>query len=379
MTDRTGEPTLSVTLDGTPLLGRRTGIGRYTEHLLGALAGRPGISAGATAFTARGWRRLAGAVPAGVRTRALPVPARALRLAWTRAEWPPVTAFSGRCDVFHGTNFVLPPTGRSAGVVTIHDLAFLTMPETVDATARALRELVPRSLRRAGAVCTPTAAVAAQLQDAYGPALPEVFVTHLGVEPRWLEVAAPDPIERARLELPANYLLFVGTREPRKDLATLIEAYRLLTGSRKPTATGLELLLVGPDGWGPTQQPVPGVHIRGYLSQHDLPAIVAGAIALVMPSRYEGFGLPVLEALATGTEVIISDTPALVEVAGPHGRVFPVGDREALAALLLTLEGESLAQEMIRQQRQTRRTYASSWTWSRCAEHTVAAYRVAIR
>src|SRR4051794_15386471 len=103
----------------------------------------------ATAFTLRGAGSLRTAVPPGVASRSLPVPARLLRSVWTHAEVPPVSLFAGRSDVFHATNFVLPPTGRAGGVVTIHDLAFLTMPDTVDATSRALRELVPRSLARA--------------------------------------------------------------------------------------------------------------------------------------------------------------------------------------------------------------------------------------
>jgi len=267
---------------------------------------------------------------------------------------------------------VLPPTGRAAGVVTIHDLAYLNMPDAVDATSRALIDLVPQSLRRAGAVCTPTVAIAENLREAYGPALPDVFVTHLGVDPRWLAAPIPDAAAKRALRLPDEYFLFVGTREPRKDLATLLAAYRLATDA---VSSGLpELLLVGPDGWGSSQQPMPGIHVRGYQSQEELPAVVAGARALVMPSRYEGFGLPVLEALAAGTEVIISDTPALVEVAGAHGRVFPVGDPPALAQLLLDATADTAHAGAARLARQS---YAAGWTWDGCADATMAAYRAA--
>ena len=100
------------------------------------------------------------------------------------------------------------------------DLTYLTMPDTVDPTSRALIDLVPLSLRRAGAECTPTVAIAEHLREALGPALPEVFVIHVGVDPRWLAASVPEAAARQDLGLPEDYFLFVGTRELRKDMAT---------------------------------------------------------------------------------------------------------------------------------------------------------------
>jgi len=372
-----------VALDGTPLLGRRTGIGRYTENLLTALADCHDIAVSVTAFTLRAAGELSAAVPAGVRTRSLPVPARLLRSMWSHSEIPPVGLFSGRADVFHATNFVLPPTGRAGGVVTIHDLAYLTMPETVDATSRALRELVPRSLARAAAVCTPTRSIAEQVMDAYGPAVPDVVVTPLGVDPEWLTVQPPDARTRSRLGVPADYFLFVGTREPRKDLATLLTAYALFrhdwgrTAARDVEGGPPSLLLVGPSGWGADQEPAAGVAIRDFSPTSELRSIVAGARALVMPSRDEGFGLPALEGLAAGVPVIVSDAPALVEVTGGHATVFAIGDTDGLAGALneVTTRGD----EPDEQAAAVLRRYAAGWTWQRCAEATVGAYRRAAR
>lgn len=354
-------------LDGTPLLGRRTGIGRYTENLLAALAARSDVAPRVTSFTARGWRRLPSSVPEGVRTRALPVPARALRAVWSHAEFPPVGMFGGRADVFHGTNFILPPTGRAGGVLTIHDLAYLATPEAVDRTSLALVDLVPRGLRRAAAVCTPTRVVADQIRETYGPSVPEVIVTPLGVDQQWL---TPDPEAGGRVPVPEDYFLFVGTREPRKDLATLLAAHRLLRaeiGSSAPT-----LLLVGPEGWGPERLPEPGVVVMDYLSQPELRSVTAGARTLVMPSRDEGFGLPALEAMACGTPVIVSDAPALLEVTGGMAEVFPIGDEVALADLLLRAArsdtGAGSAERI---------EYARGWTWQACAAATMRAYQLA--
>ncbi len=375
MAERRVVKRLRVAVDGTPLLGRRTGIGRYTEHLLTALALREDLAVSATAFTLRGAGALPAAVPAGIGARSLPVPARLLRSVWSHLEVPPVGLFSGRADVFHGTNFVLPPTGRAGGVVTIHDLAFLTMPDTVDVTSRALRDLVPRSLSRAAVVCTPSRSTADQLRDAYGPSLPEVVVTPLGVDPEWFAVRRPDLAERAALSLPERYFLFVGTREPRKDLATLLSAYaefrqgQAAVGGDVPT-----LLLVGPAGWGPGQKPAAGVVIRDYAPTEELQRIVAGALALVMPSRDEGFGLPALEGLAAGVPVIVSDAPALVEVTGGNAAVFGVRDAGALAAELARVTADGGVDD---ESRESRREYARHWTWQRCAEQTAAAYRMA--
>ncbi len=372
------EPAVSVAVDGTPLLGQRTGIGRYTEHLLDALADRSDVTLSATAFTLRGRGGLTSAVPRGVRVRSLPVPARLLRAAWSRCEFPPVGLLSGAADVFHGTNFVLPPTGRAGGVVTIHDLAYLTMPDVLDRTNRALRELVPISIRRAAAICTPTRAVAAQVADTYGPRLPELVVTPLGVDPEWLTVQPPDAAQRRRLRLPDDYFLFVGTREPRKDLPTLLAAYAALRADRGPAAELPTLLLVGPAGWGADQQPSPGVEVRGYAGAADLRLIVAGARTLVMPSRDEGFGLPALEGLAAGSDVIVSDVPAMVEVTGGLATVFPIGDAQALTAALAD-RADPPDPAAAADLRRRRRAYAADWTWQRCAERSMGAYRIARR
>ena len=364
---------MRVAVDGTPLLGRRTGIGRYTENLLHALASRTDVRLSATAFTLRGAGALSSAVPASVAVRSLPVPARLLRSLWSHVEVPSVGMLAGRSDVFHATNFVLPPTGRAGGVVTIHDLAFLTLPDTVDAGSRALQELVPRSLSRAAVVCTPSASVAGQIREAYGPGSPEIVVTPLGVDPSWLSVVAPTPAERSRLGLPGDYFLFVGTREPRKDLATLLAAY---AGFRSGAEDAVpDLLLVGPSGWGPGQEPAAGVVIRDYAPTDQLRRIVACARAVVMPSRDEGFGLPALEGLAAGVPVIVSSVPALVEVTGGHAAVFPIGDVDALADLL---RSAAVGADSERSDAGARgREYAAGWTWERCAEATMTAYLIA--
>jgi len=356
-----GEPAvtgLRVGLDATPLLGPRTGIGRYAGSLLTALARGPDEVV-ATAFTLRG--RGALRVPDGVQVRARAAPARLLQAAWARTSWPPVELLTGRLDVFHATNFVLPPLRRAGGVVTVHDLAFLRMTETVTAASARYRALVPRSLRRAAVVVVPSEAVAEQVREAYAPRVPVVAVPH-GVSAGWSTAPPPDAALRARLGLPSSYVLFVGTLEPRKDVRTLLAAHRLVRGAPP-------LVLVGPPGWG-EQVDVAGVVAPGYLDDPSLRPVVAGASAVVLPSRDEGFGLPVLEALAAGTPVVASDLPVLREVGGTLVRYAPVGDVEAFAAALQAVlddPGEP----------GPRRAHAAAFTWERSAAGHRAAYGAA--
>ncbi|APU23424.1 glycosyltransferase family 4 protein [Actinoalloteichus sp. GBA129-24] len=363
MADRRRAPRLRLLLDGTPLLGHRTGIGRYTAALAEELASVETVSVKAVAFTLRGWKALRAALPHGVGARGLPVPARLLRACWLRAPLPPVELFAGMSTVVHGTNFVLPPSLRAAGVVTVHDLAFLDSPEDLPPSDRRLPELVRRSARRAAMVCTPTKAVAQQVVERLDVPAERVQVTPLGVDAAWFAARPPNDLLRQRLGLPNEYLLFVGSDGPRKGLPTLLEAH----GANPELPP---LVLAGP---GPRTEH--GRIVRtGYLSDVDLRSVVAGASALVMPSRDEGFGLPVLEALACGVPVVCSDVPALREVSGGHARLVPVGDAEALGAAL----DDALASPGGTETLAARRQYASGFSWHHCAETTIEAYRKAL-
>jgi glycosyltransferase involved in cell wall biosynthesis len=373
-----------VGLDATPLLGRRTGIGRYVQGLLPELV-RPTSGTGphpvdvvATAFSLRGRGELAALLPGGVPDRSRPAPARLLQEVWSRSEWPTVTSLIGRVDVFHGTNFVLPPPGRARGVVTVHDLAFLHSPGTVSAASRRLRQLVPRALSRAAVVCTPSQAVADEVADAFGVGTDRLQVTPLGVDPSWAATPAPDAAWLAGAGLPPRYVLFVGTIEPRKMLPTLVEAKRSLSGT---PAGEVPLVLLGPAGWGP-QLDLSGIsdgHVvtTGWRDDEEVRRIVAGAAVLAFPSAAEGFGLPPLEAFATGVPVVASDLPVTREVLGTdpdRATLVPPGDAGALA--------EALADRLTRPDppgaADARRARAARYTWAATAAATVRAYERAL-
>lgn len=344
---------MHLALDGTPLLGRPTGVGRYVAGLATALARLdPAPDITLAAFTVRG---VDVAPPEGTRWSSRRVPARALQAAWERMPFPPVEWFAGRCDVFHATNFVLPPTRRAAGVVSIHDLSFDQHPDTVDAQVLRYQRLVPRGLQRAKVVLTLTETTAQEVRERYQ--LDNVMVARPGVDPSWFAVPSQGQPEG----LPSEYVLFVGSVEPRKNLPVLVEALRRM-------ASPPPLVLAGPAGWGPELDTRGiAVHRTGYLSDADLHRVVAGASVLAFPSRHEGFGLPPLEALACGVPVVVSDLPVLREVLGHQASYTPVGDVEALAEALqraLDSPGDARA----------RRAHAAQWTWERCAGEAMLAY-----
>ncbi|QTR01585.1 glycosyltransferase family 4 protein [Saccharothrix algeriensis] len=354
---------LRVLIDGTPLLGHRTGIGRYTSALAEELASMPAeVEVRAVAFTLRGWRALRTVLPHEVVARGLPVPARLLRRFWLRGPFPPVELLAGPTDVMHGTNFVLPPAVRAGGVATVHDLAFLDSPQDLPPSDRRLPELVRRSARRADVVCTPTHAVAGVVVERFEVDPDRVIVTPLGVDPAWFAARPPSPGLRARLGLPGEYLLFVGADGPRKGLPTLLAAH-----AADPALPPLVLA-------GPGRAGADGRVVRtGYLSDVDLRSVVAGAAALVLPSRDEGFGLPVLEALACNVPVVCTDVPALREVAGGHAAHVPVGDAEALGQAL----ADAVDTPPDPAEQAARRAHAAEFTWRRTAEKTLEAYRLA--
>lgn len=356
---------LRVLLDGTPLLGTRTGIGRYTASLLEELASLPEVDTRAVAFTLRGWRKLRKVLPHDTQARGMPVAARALRKTWRHVDFPQVELFAGFSDVVHGTNFVLPATALASRVLTIHDLSPLREPEHLPDSDAELPALIRKGARRADAVCTPSATVAGQVSAELDVDPARIFVTPLGVDPAWFTARPPDAALRERLGLPPEYLLFVGSAGPRKGLDWLVEAHE-----KAPDLP--PLVFVGPGRFPVAQR---RTH-PGYVTELELQRVLAGASALVLPSTDEGFGLPTLEAMACDVPVVCSDIPVLREVTGGDSNAYllPHGDVEALVTALRNARDEQHSpQELARG-----RAHAACYTWRRCAQATVAAYRAAV-
>jgi glycosyltransferase involved in cell wall biosynthesis len=306
------------------------GTGRYARELTAALAATAGPGDSVTSWTA--WHRdlEPARLPGVAGPRRLPLGARALAQAWQRGRGPA----PGRADVVHAPTLLLPPRRSHARlVVTIHDAVPWTHPETLTAHgARWHRAMGRRAVRTADAVLVPTAAVAGELSRQL-PAAP-LQVVGEGVASS-IAVAPPDAAERAqRLGLPDRFALCVGTLEPRKGLDVALAALR---DEQWP---GLPLLVVGPTGWGDIRIPDGAARMLGRLSDEDLATVLQRATVLLAPSREEGFGLPVLEAMAHGVPAIVSDIPALVEVGRQGVLPVPVGDPAALSAAAARLAAD---------------------------------------
>ncbi|MBB2922881.1 glycosyltransferase family 1 protein [Cellulomonas cellasea] len=357
-------------LDATPLLGPRTGVGRYVHELvqhLPAAAVRLGLDCEVrvTTWTARGGRVTG--LPPGVNQVGPRVPARLVRAAWLRGDRPRIESLVGRCDVFHGTNFVSPPTRGAREVVMVHDLTYALLQDTVSAASLAYRELVPRALARGATVVTPSETVAEQVREHYGLAAERVVATRLGVGDAWFTAEPADPAWLRARGLPTDYLVFVGSLDPRKNLPRLLEAYRRLRAELPGCPA---LVLAGPAGREEALLGAEGVSLTGWLEEDELRAVVAASRGLVLPSVDEGFGLPVLEALATGRPVVRSTIPALEEVSGGLAVAAAPDDADALAGALLEVLRAPADADAVPQ----RRAWARRWTWDACAEATLGVY-----
>ncbi|MCW2600305.1 MAG: hypothetical protein JWM02_2134 [Frankiales bacterium] len=333
------------------------GTGRYSRELALALARTAPQGASLLGMTA--WHRDALELP-GVEVSRLPLPRRALVAAWERGRGPTVPT-----DVVHALTPLHPPKRRPTKlVVTVHDAVPYTHPETL--TARGVswhRAMIERAAATADLLVVPTHAVADEL-GRYLP-LRDVLVVGHGVSAA-LDLPA-DAEERAtRLALPERFLLTVATLEPRKGLAELISALR--------EVPGIPLVCVGQPGWGDVSVEAlaaeAGVEVRvlGRLPDTDLAVLLHRATALVVPSRSEGFGLPMLEAMAVGTPVLTSDAAALVEVAGGAALSVPLS---GLVEGLRQVTTDTALRERLRRAGPAR---ASSYTWLGAAERLWRAY-----
>jgi glycosyltransferase involved in cell wall biosynthesis len=363
------ERVLRLAVDATALLGQPTGVGTFTREVLGRFATTEGLDAVAFSVSWRGRGELAEVLPDGVSAVGRPMAARPLRAAWRRVDWPPIEAWTGPVDVVHGPNFVVPPARRAARVLTVHDLTAVRFPELCTDDVRAWPALARRAVAEGAWVHAVSSFVGDEARDHLGVPDDRLVVVPNGVSP---VPEVPAGTGRARVAHD-RFVLALGTLEPRKDLPTLVRAFDAVAADDPELA----LVLAGADGWG-----AEAVHAAveaarhgdrivctGWVDPYARAALLRDAAVLAFPSRYEGFGLPPLEAMSVGVPVVATAVGAVPEVVGDAAALVPPEDPDALArALTEVLAG---ADDLIARGRER----AAGFSWDHCAEGLVALFQ----
>ena len=360
---------------------RQAGVSRYTEALVRELP-NVGPDEEYVVFTGPERPPVARGFDPGIEWvhARLPTARPETRIIWEQTVGATI-ARRYRLDLIHAPVNVAPLVTGAARVVTIHDLAFLHYPEQYPgAKQRYLRLMTRLSVRRAARVIAVSEATRQDVIRLYGARPEKVVTVPNGVSGDYL----PLPVEqveafRAAQSLPERFILFVGTLQPRKNLETLLRAYAQVADE-----IGWELVVVGAAGW--SYAPIfetarslglaERVRFAGYVAGEDLPLWYNAAGMFVYPAFYEGFGLPLLEAMACGTPVIAADTSSLPEVVGDAGLLVDPHDAGALAQAIRRLAGSETLRDDLGKRGQQR---ASAYSWRRTAEETLVVYRDAMR
>jgi glycosyltransferase involved in cell wall biosynthesis len=318
-------------------------------------------------FTATGWGQLSAALPVGVRSSRGPMPAAALLRVWERIDHPAVEWWSGRVDVVHGTNFVVPPSGRAARLVSVWDLTAVRYPELCTPTSRRYPALIERAIERGAWVHTGSPSVAAEI------------VAHFRIDPAHVRVIPPgvDPAGPAEaltvVAASPPYVLGLGTVEPRKDFPGLVAAFDAIAEDYPD----LELRIAGPTGWGERDLTLAiaravhrgRIHRMGWVP--DVRALLAGAAVFAYPSLYEGFGLPPLEAMSMGVPVVATTAGSVPDLVGDSAVLVAPGDPDALAgALARVLTDSALRDHLVA----AGRLRAATFRWADSADALTALY-----
>lgn len=369
-----------ITIDYTSAARQRAGIGRYTRSLVLALA-RIDLTNEYTLFVPHDAKDLAAvaAFPKNFRVKRSPLNERASTFIWQRAQLPlPIEIFTGAAEIFYSPDFVLPPTRANKKILTVHDLSFKRVPETaVPSLHWYLEGAVPRAVQRADLILADSNATRDDLIELFHAPANRVQTLYSGYDAQFHPISDERELERVRTnyKLHKPFLLHVGTIEPRKNLARLIEAF-----SHLPERYDFELVIAGGRGWmydeiyaAPQKFGVSAaVRFIGFVPDSDLPALYSLAELVAYPSLYEGFGLPVLEAMACGAAVVTSNNSSLPEVAGDAAILIDARNVQELTFAMQRVLEDSQTRDTMRQKGLTQ---AEKFSWQKSAEQLCAAFR----
>lgn len=359
---------------------RSAGISRYIFHLCKELP----AAADDLHLDAYGTDPLAPSFLDGITWRAtrLPVHRPLVRLLWEQTLFA-LELKTGDYSLLHSLAYVSPWLIRVPALVTVYDLSFYLFPQYLRPLQRLYLQVGTRaSVRRAMRIITISESTKRDLVRLLHLDPERVDVAVPGVEPKFSPVTEASALAQFRRDrqLPEHFVLFIGTREPRKNLSVLIRAF---AQARRRAGLPHALVIAGAHGWSDREIPRAiddtgigaDLIMPGFVPHHELPLWYRAADVFVYPSQYEGFGMPVLEALACGTPVITSNVSSLPEAAGDAGLLVTPGDTAELEdALVRILTNSELHQEL----RERGPKHAQQFTWARAAQRTAASYRRAL-
>jgi glycosyltransferase involved in cell wall biosynthesis len=361
-------------------VNQSAGIGRFVRGLVNAVASLDSENQYVLVHAApNNGRNVEAPDGPNVSLRELRFRERVMTAIWHRLRIPlPVDLVTGPVDIFHAPDYVLPPVSRGVSMITVHDLAFLIHPECADENLRVfLEHAVPRSAERADYIITDSENTRNDVICLLDADPDKVFVVPGGVDPSF-KPATEEAIHEVRCKygLHRPYILAVGVIEPRKNFPRLIDGFGRF---RVRTGLNYELVIAGGDGWlsdetyrEAERSPFSdSVRFTGYVPDEHLAALYSGAEVFAYPSLYEGFGLPVLEAMACGTSVVCADTSSLPECAGDAALLFPPDDPEAIAEKLEQVcANDALRDDLVERGKKR----VGEFQWERAAERMIAIY-----
>jgi len=366
-------------VDISPLTAGRTGVGNYVFYLLKNML---------TLATEDEFVGFAGTLSSlaldgldtRLKVRHVRLPTRALYAAWRRANLLPIETFAGQVDLFHATNYFVPPARKARRVVTIHDLSFLIVPQYCSPRiVRPFSTGIAKFARESDAIIVYSESIKRDIISRLDVPKSKVSVIYLAVDDEFDHATEDADWLDETYQIRRPYILFVGMLEPRKNVPAILRAFASVRSD-----VPHRLVIVGARGWMYDEifhlhdELGLGDRVRfiGFVPGHDkLAAFYRNADLFVYPSFYEGFGLPVLEAMKCGCPVVASRATSIVEIAEDAALLVDANDWEALAqSMKRLLSNDSLREELSRKGRER----AAAFSWKRAAEQTLDLYRAVV-